>query len=116
MPLSPALAIWLRERNHDAVHASELALDRSPDSEIISRAKYEGWVVITVDLDYPRLLALAHQSEPGLILFRDGSWSDAEIVARMDDLLRALTPEAIESSIIVVERDRIRRRRLPIGG
>ena len=79
-------------------------------------SKHEGRVVVTVDLDYPRLLALAHQSEPGLILFRDGSWSDTEIVARMDDMLRALTPEAIESSIIVIERDRIRRRRLPISG
>jgi len=81
----------------------------------MSRAMREGRIVITADLDYPRLLALAHQTEPGLILFRDGSWSDAEIVARMDDMLRALTPDAIEGSIIVVERDRIRRRRLPIG-
>jgi predicted nuclease of predicted toxin-antitoxin system len=42
MPLSPTLAMWLRDRGNDAVHASELGLDRSPDSEVIIRAKQEG--------------------------------------------------------------------------
>jgi predicted nuclease of predicted toxin-antitoxin system len=58
MPLSPALAAWLRDQGHDAVHAAEIALDRAPDSEIVERAKQETRTIITVDLDYPRLLAL----------------------------------------------------------
>jgi hypothetical protein len=32
--------------------------------------------VVTVDLDYPRLLALAAAAGPGLILFRRGDWSE----------------------------------------
>jgi predicted nuclease of predicted toxin-antitoxin system len=42
MPLSPALAAWLREQRHDAVHAAELGLNRSPDVDILARAKLEG--------------------------------------------------------------------------
>jgi predicted nuclease of predicted toxin-antitoxin system len=114
MPLSRTLAAWLREQNHDATHAAELKLDRAPDVDILAHAKSEGRVVVTADLDYPRLLALARETDPALILFRDGSWSDAEVIARMSEILQLLKTDDIEHTIIVVERDRLRRRRLPI--
>jgi predicted nuclease of predicted toxin-antitoxin system len=78
MPLSPGLAAWLRERGHDAVHALEMALQHAPDLEIMMRAKQEERTILTADLDYPRLLALAQTTDPSLILFRDGNWSEAE--------------------------------------
>lgn len=116
MPLSPALAAWLRDHGHEAVHAADLGLHRQGDREIIERAKREDRTIVTADLDYPRLLALAEAVEPGVILFRDGQWSEAEVVARMGEILNALPNDELAQSIIVVERDRIRRRRLPIRG
>ena len=68
----------------------------------------------SADLDYPRLLALARSTDPSLILFRDGDWSEADVLTRMGDVLQALTEADIAQSIIVVDRDRVRRRRLPI--
>lgn len=53
MPLSPALARWLMKLNHDAVHASDLALSRATDAEIIARAKEDARTIVTADLDYP---------------------------------------------------------------
>lgn len=114
MPLSPELAAWLRRKNHDAAHVAELGLDRAPDIEIIEAAIAADRTIITADLDYPRLLATAELASPSVILFRDGNWSDAEIVARMDEVLRVLSEAEIAQSIIVVERNRLRRRRLPI--
>jgi predicted nuclease of predicted toxin-antitoxin system len=115
MPLSLTLAAWLRDQNHDAIHAIELGLNRALDVEILTRAKEEGRTIVTADLDYPRLLALAQAIEPSLILFRDGQWREAQIVVRMREILQALTEADIARSIIVVDRDRVRRRRLPIG-
>ena len=115
MPLSPALAAWLTMQGHDAVHAAEIGLDRSPDTDIMAHAVREGRTIITADLDYPRLLALARAVEPSLILFRDGHWSDADVIVRLQEILQALTAADVAQSIIVVERDRVRRRRLPIG-
>jgi predicted nuclease of predicted toxin-antitoxin system len=115
MPLSPNLAAWLRSRGHDAVHAVELGLNRASDFDILVRAKEERRTIITADLDYPRLLALAQVTEPSLILFREGDWSEADVVARVADILRTLTPADITQSIIVVDRARVRRRRLPIA-
>ena len=113
MPLSPSLAAWLRDQGHDAVHASELHLQRAPDIEILTRAKDEARTVVTADLDYPRLLALAGAASPSLILFRGGAWNDDDMVARMGEVLKAMSASEIAGSIIVVDRDRVRRR-LPI--
>jgi predicted nuclease of predicted toxin-antitoxin system len=114
MPLSPSLAAWLREQGHDAVHAVELGLNHASDVDIMARAKQEARTIVTADLDYPRLLALARVTEPSLILFRDGDWSEADVTARMRDILRTLAEADIAQSIIVVDRYRVRRRRLPI--
>ena len=64
--------------------------------------------MITADLDYPRLLALAQIAEPSLILFRGGEWNEADVIARMGDVLRALTADDITQSIVAVDRTRIR--------
>lgn len=114
MPLSPELAAWLRKLGHDAVHAGDVGLHKAADSEIMSRAYAEGRTIVTADLDYPQLLALTKASEPSIILFRDGNWSDDEVIAKLAEVLAALTPPEIAQSIITVERKRIRRRRLPL--
>ncbi|MGD0023160.1 MAG: DUF5615 family PIN-like protein [Xanthobacteraceae bacterium] len=115
MPLSPELAAWLVDQGHDAVHAAEMGLHHAPDFDILTRAKQEGRTIVTADLDYPRLLALARNTDPSLILFREGDWSETDVIARMGEILQALTAADIAHSIIVVDRDRVRRRRLPIG-
>jgi predicted nuclease of predicted toxin-antitoxin system len=61
MALSPASAVWLQNQGHDAVHAATPGLSRSPDVDIIARARQDDRIVITADLDYPRLLAMRQQ-------------------------------------------------------
>jgi predicted nuclease of predicted toxin-antitoxin system len=115
MPLPPALARWLVNGGHDAVHASALGLDRAADGEILACAARDARTVVTADLDYPRLLALAGAGGPSLILFRGGDWSEAAVIARMQQILGGLGESDLTGSIIVVERSRVRRRRLPIS-
>ena len=59
MPLSPELATWLRERGHDADHASSIDLHKAKDQQIIEIARQKSCIVITADLDYPQLLAIS---------------------------------------------------------
>jgi len=114
MPLSPLLANWLKVRGHDAVHVIHLAMGRSPDSDIMERARIDERVVITADLDYPRLLAITRASGPGLILFRGGNYSDQETFEGMDRVLETINPENLATSIVVIEKKKIRRRPLPL--
>jgi predicted nuclease of predicted toxin-antitoxin system len=114
MALSPGLADWLVQRGHDAVHASAVGLARAPDADIIHRARDEHRTIITADLDYPRLLALARSERPGLILFRGGNYSDREVIERLAHALDLTPDEHLSTSLIVIERWRIRKRHLPI--
>ncbi len=88
MPLSPALAAWLRNKGHDALHATEAGLHQAPDELILDRAQIDGRVVITADLDYPRLLALTGSQGPGLILFRGGDYSEQDCIERWPNYLK----------------------------
>ena len=112
MPLSPELAAWLRGQGHDAAHVADLGLSQASDVDLMALARREGRTIVTADLDYPRLLALARETDPSLI--RDGNWSDTEVIRRLDWVLRALTADDLAASVIVVDRDRVRRRRLPV--
>jgi predicted nuclease of predicted toxin-antitoxin system len=114
MPLSPELAVWLRQQGHDAVHAVNVELARAPDVEIVELARREHRVVVTADLDYPRLLALAQSEEPGLILFRGGNYSEQESLDRLERVLETIPNEELPRSIVVIEKGRIRQRRLPL--
>jgi predicted nuclease of predicted toxin-antitoxin system len=114
MPLPPALAHWLATQGHDAVHASAVGLDRSADTEILTRARQDARTVVTADLDYPRLLALTGADAPSLILFRGGDWSGPDVTARIQQILHVMSESEITQSIVVIDRNRVRRRRLPI--
>ena len=81
----------------------------------MARAVAEHRIVVTADLDYPQLLALSRATEPSVILFRDGNWSDVDVVLKMHEVLTAVSETDILNSIVTVERDRVRRRRLPLG-
>jgi len=59
MPVSPMLLTVLERFGHSGVHAHQIGKDRAADSELLELAREEGRVVITADLDYPRLLALS---------------------------------------------------------
>jgi len=115
MMLSPGLASWLRSEGHDAVHASTLGLAQAPDTAIVDHARRDQRVIVTGDLDYPRLLAIAGGGRPGLILFRGGAYKEAQIRTSLAAVFQTIPPEELSDSIVVVEPTRIRRRRLPIG-
>jgi predicted nuclease of predicted toxin-antitoxin system len=83
MPLSPALAVWPTQQGHDAVHACAIGLSQASDAAILRYARSEMRVLVTADLDYPRLLALAQAEVPGLILLRGGDYGEQEAIGRV---------------------------------
>jgi predicted nuclease of predicted toxin-antitoxin system len=114
MPVTPLAVTHLRAIGHDAVHAHEIGLARAADTQVLDAARRNGRVIITADLDYPRLLALHQASRPGIILFRGGAYSDADMLGLLDRVLTHMPALDLKESIVVVDRRRIRRRALPI--
>jgi predicted nuclease of predicted toxin-antitoxin system len=114
MALSPALAQWLRSQGYDAVHAAAMGLARPPDTEVIARAKQDWRIVVTADLDYPRILALGAADGPAVILFRGGDWKESEAIDRLSAAMAIIPEDQLANSIVVIEKSRIRRRALPL--
>jgi predicted nuclease of predicted toxin-antitoxin system len=57
MGVSPVTVGFLRGLGHEAVHLHEEGLDRLPDTSILEKARREGRVLLTSDLDFGDLLA-----------------------------------------------------------
>ncbi len=116
MPASPTLVGWLSERGHESVHAQDIGLATASDSEIMARARIENRIVVTVDLDFGRLLALSGETGPSVILFRGGNYSDEQMRVLLSRVLEAVSEETLRSAICVVDKRRVRVTRLPLKG
>ncbi|RMD64646.1 hypothetical protein D6833_04085 [Candidatus Parcubacteria bacterium] len=114
MPVSPELAKVVEEFGHEGFHAYALGLDKAQDEDILKFARTGGYVVVTADLDFPRLLALSSADGPGLILFRGGNYSELEMRELLRRVLAQVSAEVIASAICVVDKKRIRITRLPV--
>ena len=114
MPVSMLLLGVLDTHGHEGVHAHQIGQDRAPDRELLAIARREHRIIITADLDFPRLLALTSAEGPGLILFRGGSFSDTEMCELLERVFASVPSETLAQSICVVDKQRIRLTRLPL--
>jgi predicted nuclease of predicted toxin-antitoxin system len=80
----------------------------------MTHAKQDDRIVVTADLDYPRLLALSAADGPAVILFRGADWKESQAIARLSAALSLISEADLLTSLVVIERSRIRRRALPL--
>ncbi|MDP3723305.1 MAG: DUF5615 family PIN-like protein [Candidatus Omnitrophota bacterium] len=115
MPVSQRTASWLRAEKHDVIHASDLGLAQASDEEILRRAKQEGRVVLTTDLDFPHLLSAMPAAEgPGIILIRLRHPTPQALQQRLEALFRMAAQIDVTRAISVLEENRVRVHRLPV--
>ena len=114
MGISPRTAGFLRGHGFDAVHLGEQGLYRMSDAEIMRKAADEGRVLVTFDLDFPRLLALMRASQPSTIVFRIEAFTTDQLNDQLIGVMKDLAAQLDAGAIVVVENDRVRIRTLPI--
>ena len=114
MPISPKIADWLKETGYDAVHARDLNLSKAPDEEILKEAQRQERILLTMDLDFPRIFSLSKIFSIGVILFRSRDPRPKLMQERLSLLLKTHSESQIASSIVIIEDFRIRMRNLPI--
>jgi predicted nuclease of predicted toxin-antitoxin system len=70
MNLTPRWIAALTQGGHEAVHWSSIGEAGTPDPIICAYAREHGFVLVTNDLDFPRILAHTSQAKPSVILLR----------------------------------------------
>ena len=113
--ISPRTVDFLNGVGHDAVHVRTLGLQRASDREITERAVTDHRVVLTFDLDFGDVLALGVLDKPSVILFRLSDERAEAVNARLAVVVAERATELASGALVLVEADRYRVRRLPIG-
>jgi predicted nuclease of predicted toxin-antitoxin system len=114
MGISLRTVFWLRSSGYDVVHLRDEDLQRLPDNEILIKARTEERILLTVDLDFAQLLAVSGDNLPSVILFRLGNENYDVINERLTQVLNECQEDLEVGSIISVNNETFRVRRLPI--
>lgn len=115
MGISMTTVRWLKSLKHDVVHLREIGFQQMPDEEIFRKAKEEGRVILTFDLDFGDIIAASHEQSVSVIIFRMEDERPAAINARLVQILTESTEALLRGAIILVEDWRYRVRQLPIA-
>lgn len=106
----------LRLRGLQVEHVGELGLSTATDSEILARAEATRAVVITLDADFARLLALSSASNPSVIHIRVSRVTRQKLLGLLLELLPTIDQQLDAGSIVSVDENGARVRPLPIRG
>jgi predicted nuclease of predicted toxin-antitoxin system len=68
--LAARAAAILRQHGLDAVHVSEIGLERAEDIHILEQARKDERVCVTLDHDFHAHLAVSGQGRPSVVLLR----------------------------------------------
>jgi len=114
MPISPKTEEFLKKQGYDAIRVDKLKMHKATDKEIFDYAIGRNMVVITADLDFGKILAYFKSSTPSVIIFRLRYPSPENINKLLRTVLPRVREELEAGSLILVEDDRIRIKKLPI--
>jgi predicted nuclease of predicted toxin-antitoxin system len=114
MNLSPRWIRVLADAGIEAAHWSTLGADNAPDSQIMSYAHANDYVVLTHDLDFSAILAATHGEKPSVVQIRADDVSPDVIGKQVIIALRQMASELEEGALLTVDPNRTRLRVLPL--
>ena len=114
MNLSPQWIEALADAGIEARHWSKVGDGAASDREVFRWARRHGFVLLTHDLDFSRILALAGGRSPSVVLLRTHRLLPADSVTVLVQVLRRHAAEIEAGAVVVVSADRYRVRLLPL--
>jgi predicted nuclease of predicted toxin-antitoxin system len=115
MGVEVRVGTWLREHGHEPVHLRDQGLQRLPNGEIFTKAISENRVILTFDLDFGEIAALARGRKASVVVFRLHNTRTAHVLERLASVLVDCSSILEQGAVVVVEENRHRVRTLPVG-
>ena len=100
--------------NIDAKHVGQLGLSSASDAAILDEARVRSAVVVTLDADFHKLLALSQKSSPSVIRIRIEGLKGDQLALVLKQVISTAKTELIDGAAVSVTPARIRVRLLPI--
>lgn len=114
MHISPVTCALLREAGYQVVRVSDVLSYKASDQQILEYARTQQMVIITQDLDFSALLAVANASGPSIISLRLGTVEPRAVAALLLRILPTVEAELVKGAIISVTEQKLRVRLLPV--
>lgn len=114
MGISPKIVDFLQHLGHQAVHLQQQGQHRLKDSEILEKARKEGCIVLTHDLDFGDLLAASGVDLPSVVVFRLRNMRPENVNRYVLKIISQYSEALEHGAIITVTEGRIRMRDLPL--
>ncbi len=115
MNLSPRWVKFLSAAGFEAVHWSSLGDATAPDTEIMSFAAGNDYIVLTHDLDFGAILAATRGGKPSVVQLRAGDLSPERLGTLVITGLRKTESELVEGALLSIDALRTRVRLLPLS-
>ena len=115
MGVDVRVAAWLREQGHDSLHLRDQGLQRLANGEIFTKAISERRIIVTFDLDFGEIAALARGRRASVVVFRLHNTRTSHVLERLASVLTDCASVLEEGAVVVVEESRHRIRPLPVG-
>ena len=96
------------------MHWSSVGQRNAKDTEIFDWAKTYNHVIITLDVDFGTLLAIAGTSKPSVIQIRLENTDPSSFQTTLLDVLARFSNELELGALIVIDETKVRIRMLPL--
>lgn len=112
--LPPYVGRLMRDAGWDAEHVREIGMHSASDQEILEHAARDSIVVVTLDRDFPQLLALLGTARPSVVLIRQQRLRAADLMEILTSVWAEYEAHLDRGGVLTVGKHGTRLRILPI--
>lgn len=105
----------LGQRGIDACHVADIGRSLAADFEIIELARNEGQVIVTLDADFHRLLAVSGAQTPSVIRIRQEGLRGPDVAEVIEQILSRVGGQLKSGALVTVADGRVRLHNLPLA-
>ena len=105
---------YLADAGFEAIHWSRFGASTAPDDEIIAKARAEGYVILTRDLDFGAIMFFTQADTPSIVQVRTTDARPEFVGADVLSALRQAEKELEAGALLTIDLQRSRLQILPL--